>query len=72
MCKFIISLSKIVHQLWWDHPFSQRQDKKKSSGGGVGGDREGEGGQNSKKEGVDNIGGINKVRGLEDVCQLWV
>ena len=51
---------------------SKRQDKKKSSGSGVGGDREGEGGQNSKKEGVDNIGGINKVGGLEDVCQLWV
>ena len=37
------------------HIQSKRQDKKKSSGGGVGDDREGEGGQNSKKEGVDNI-----------------
>ena len=39
---------------------SKRQDKKKSSGGGVGDDREGEGGQNSKKEGVDNIRALIK------------
>ena len=24
MCRSIISLSKIVHQMWYDHPFSLR------------------------------------------------
>ena len=24
MCTFMISLSKIAHQMWRDHPFSQR------------------------------------------------
>ena len=27
MCRSIISLSKIVHQMWHDHPFSQRKNR---------------------------------------------
>ena len=26
MCKFMRSLSKITHQMWCDHPFSQRNE----------------------------------------------
>ena len=44
--------------MWYDHPFSQRNNNRKSSGVGVGGNREeGEGGKNFKKWGVGNIGG---------------
>ena len=33
----IISLSKIAHQMWRDHPYSQRKKGKKRGGGGGGG-----------------------------------
>ena len=51
MCRSILSLSKIAHQMWRDHPFSQRN--KTTVEVGVGGDREvGEGGgQNLQKGG---------------------
>ena len=39
VCRSIILLSKIAHQMWRDYPHSQR----KSSGDGLGGDREGRG-----------------------------
>ena len=61
MCRSIILLSKSkqAHQMWRDYPQSQR----KSSGGGLGGDREGredwtkfeeraEGGGSSQNRGV--------------------
>ena len=61
MCSSILSLSKIAHEMWRDHPFSQRNRKRvRTVGVGVGGDRKvGMGvGQNLKKwEGVGNIGG---------------
>ena len=45
--------------MWYDHPFSQRNNNRKSSGVGVGGNREeGEGEKNFKKWGVGNIGGV--------------
>ena len=50
-------LSKIAHQMWRDHPFSQRNKATEwAVGVGVGDKREvmgggGEGGQNLKKEG---------------------
>ena len=59
MCSSILSLSKIAHEMWRDHPFSQRNRKRvRTVGVGVGGDRKvGMGvGQNLKKwEGVGNI-----------------
>ena len=66
MCKSIVSLSKIAHQLWCDHPFGQKkQDSRKTSG--VGGWRqqgmEGWVEQNLKGAGVGNIGGLHKVGG---------
>ena len=65
MCTSLTSLSKIAHQLWRDHPFSQRNKTKELVlGVGVGNDREvvvvvvvvvvvgvGGGGQNLKKNG---------------------
>ena len=41
MCKSVLSLSKIAHQMWCDHPFSQRNmTTEKTVGAGAGGDRE--------------------------------
>ena len=61
MCSSILSLSKIAHEMWRDHPFSQRNRKRvRTVGVGVGGDRKVRMGvgQNLKKwEGVGNIGG---------------
>ena len=47
MCRMCIcaSLSKIAHQVWCDHPFSQRNRTiERTVGVGVGGDREVRGG----------------------------
>ena len=42
MCRFIILLSKIAHQMWWDQVFNQRnKTTERAVGLGVGGDREG-------------------------------
>ena len=42
MCTFMISLTKIAHQMWRDHPFSQRNKTTEWADGVVtGGDREG-------------------------------
>ena len=52
MCSSILSLSKIAHEMWRDHPFSQRNRKRvRTVGVGVVGDRKvGMGvGQNLKK-----------------------
>ena len=41
MYRSILSLSKIAHQMWCDHPFSQRNmTTEKTVGAGAGGDRE--------------------------------
>ena len=52
MYRFILSLSKITHQMWRDHPFSHRNmTTEKTVGAGVGGDREvGMGGVWTKSE----------------------
>ena len=52
MCRSIISLSKIAHQMWQDHPFGQRsKTTERAMGLGVGGKTGGGGvGQNLKKE----------------------
>ena len=74
MCISIISLSKIAHQMWRDHPIQpKKQDNRKSSGGG---DCTLQGrwgvGQNLKKEegGQYRDGGLHKKRGLGPLCQL--
>ena len=59
MCRSILLLSKIAHQKWHDHPFSQRNmTKERAMGLGVGGDRSrggggGGGGGRGGGEGVD-------------------
>ena len=78
MSRSILSLSKIAHQMWHDHPFSQRnRTTERSVGLQVGGDREmggGEGvGQNLEKGGgVGNIGGgaLQKIGVSAPLCQL--
>ena len=76
-----ISLSKIAHQMWRDHPFSQRNKTTEWADGVVtGGDREGgmwagQGGgvlTKPEKGGVDNIGGLHEIVGLGPLCQLWI
>ena len=59
MCRSIILLSKITHQMWRDHTFCQRNKTTEGVVGvGLGGDRgSGAVGQSLKKEGVGNIGG---------------
>ena len=68
MCRFILPLSKIAYQVWRDHPFNQKKERKKFHstenfiqqketesvrvGGGVGGQTKFE------KEGVGNIGWV--------------
>ena len=50
----LLSLSKIAHQMWHDHPLSQRnRTTERTVGVGVGGDREVGGGQNLKKSGYE-------------------
>ena len=54
MCRFILTLSKIAHQIWRDHSFSQRnRATERTVGVGVVGDKKvGERlGQNLKKKG---------------------
>ena len=59
MCRSIISLSKITHQMWCYHPFSQRnKTTERTVGVGVGGNRERGGGWTKFQRGeVGNIGG---------------
>ena len=63
MCRTIISLSKIIHQMWRDHPFGQRNKTTKRVGefigvyvyvcGWAGGER---GVSKFEKERIGNIG----------------
>ena len=70
MCRSIMSLSKITHQIWRNHPFSQANKATKRAGsiGGVywrcvcifvwvfvGG------GLTFEKKRVDSIGGLHKI-----------
>ena len=58
MCGSMISLSEIVHQMWHDHPFSQRnKTTERAMGVGVGDDRERGGLDKFEKGGVGSIGG---------------
>ena len=62
-CRSILSISKITHQMWRDHPFSQRHRTTEwAIGMGVGGDRGVGGGggleKKNEKEGVGNIGWV--------------
>ena len=53
MCTSMTSLGKITHQMWYNHPFSQRNKTTEwAIGMGAGGDREGWGGQSLKKGGL--------------------
>ena len=75
MCRSIFS--KIAHQMWHDHPFSQRsRTTKRTVGMGVGGDR---GVRQLDKiwkrggRGVGNIagaGGVQEMGELAPLCQL--
>ena len=76
MCRSILSLSKIAHQMWHDHPFSQRnRTTERSVGVRVGGDREIGGGEGveqnlEKGEGLGNIGGaLQKIGVSAPLCQ---
>ena len=58
MSRSILSLSKIAHQIWCDHPFSQRnKETERTMRLGVRGDREVVGGGNIRKMGLA-IGGV--------------
>ena len=72
MCSSILSLSKIAHEMWRDHPFSQRNRKRvRTVGVGVGGDRKvgrgGGGGKKKKKKG----GGVGNIGGSAPLYQLY-
>ena len=55
--------------MWCDHPFNQRnKTTEKVVGVGFGGDREGGGGQNLKREGVGNI--IRELGPLWQLCHF--
>ena len=58
--------------MWRNHPFSQRNRiMERTVGEGIGSDREVDGiGQNLKKRGRDNIGGLEKIGGLAPLSQL--
>ena len=67
MCRSIILLSKITHQMWRDQPFSQRNKGRKRAGGYWGVRRYmcgGGGGGWSKfeKAGVSNIGEVTFIK----------
>ena len=69
MCRSILSLSKIAHQMGCDQPFRQRNMATERTGEmGVRGD--GEVGDKILKNGGSNIGDLNKIRGLATLCQL--
>ena len=84
MCRSIISLSKIAHEMCRDHPFSYRNKTTENAVGlGVEGIREKEGGRGEggggqtkfKKGEVGNIsagggGGLQKIRGFGSLYQL--
>ena len=67
----LISLSKMAHQMWHDHSFSQRNKTTEISVVVVVGDREASFGvgQNLKNRRVGNIGGLHKIGGLGP---LWL
>ena len=62
MCTSMISLNKIAHQLWHDHPFSER-DKTTEWAVGVRVGRNRRGGQNLKKVGRQYREGLHKIGG---------
>ena len=71
MCTFMISLSKIAHQMWRDHPFSQRNKTTQwAVRNGIGGNREegwGEGGEGwtkFEKEGGRQYRGVFIKQGV--------
>ena len=73
ICRSIISVSKIVHQMWCNHPFSQgNKTTKRVVWVGIGDNRERRGGsgQNLIKGGLGNIGSLHKIGGLRPLCQL--
>ena len=81
MCKSLILLSKMAHQMWGDHPFSQRNKiTEREVGMRVGVDWKA--GGKGVVGGLDKIwkrGGVGmqyrkvfiKIRGLGPLCQLW-
>ena len=70
MCRSTISLCKITHQKWCDHPFSQRnKTTKRAVGMKVGG--VGLGLDRNWKRRIGNIRGLHKITELGTLCQLW-
>ena len=72
MCRSVILSSKITHQMWCNHPFSQANKTiQRAVGVELGGNKEERKvAQNLKKE-VGNIGGLHEIGGLGSLCQLW-
>lgn len=71
MCRSIILVSKITHQMLHDHPFSQRNSAtKRAVGLEVGGNGEEGVGQNLEKRGRQYRRGLFKIGGLKTLCQL--
>ena len=65
MCGSILSLCKLPHEKWHDHPFSQRNRTTEKGGGGGGWPK-------FEKGVVGNTGGggLQKIRWLAAVYQL--
>ena len=58
----LLSLSKIAHQMWSDHPFNHRnRTMERTVGRGWRWQGSGGGGQNLKKVRVGNVGGLLKI-----------
>ena len=72
MCRSILLLHKIAHQMWHDHPFSQRNmTTERALGMRVWGDREVGGvGKTWKREYRQYREGLHKIRELAPLCQL--
>ena len=74
MCRSMLSLSKIAHQMWCDHSFSQRNMTTERTVG-VGSWRwQGSGGRGTKFEegrGRQYRGDLHKIGGLASLCQLF-
>ena len=72
ICTSMISLSKIAHQMWRDHLFSQRNKTTEwAVGVGVEGNREGELDKIWKSRDKQYMGSLHKIGRLGPHCQLW-
>ena len=70
MCRTII-LSKIAHQMWHDHSFSQRRNKATERAVGVEfrGDKDGEGGGGGGDKIRKGVGGRTPLPTMRGLCR---